>query len=67
MVAGAYTISPLDRGVRLLLSSRYELRGVGGLCVALPVRLSLDLFQRSLLRGIKANAEREHAQGNTPH
>lgn len=59
MKAGAYHITPGQGGVRLSLSSRYELDGIAGLCLRLPVRLVLALFQRYLLKGIKANAERQ--------
>jgi hypothetical protein len=58
MKAGAYRIAPSQGGVRLSLSSQYELYGRAGACLRLPVRLVLDLFQRYLLRGIKVNAER---------
>jgi hypothetical protein len=59
MTAGAYRITPGQAGVCLSLSSRYELDGLVGLCLSIPVRLVLALFQRYLLRGIKANAERQ--------
>lgn len=58
MVAGAYRLSPTEVGTRLTLSSQYELRGVLGASLRLPVRLILDLFQTYLLRGIQANSER---------
>lgn len=61
MKAGSYKIVPQDGGVRLFLSSNYQLRGIVGLLLYIPVRLVLNLFQRYLLRGIKANAEREAA------
>ena len=67
MKSGSYEIWPLDRGVRLRLTSWYELRGASGLCLSLPVRLGLGLFQSYLLRGIKANAEREDAKGYLIH
>jgi hypothetical protein len=57
MKAGAYHITPAQNGVHLSLSSQYLLRGIAGLCLYVPVRLTLELFQRYLLRGIKANAE----------
>ena len=57
MKAGAYQIEPCTDGVRLSLSSDYELRGVIGACLHPPVRLVLALFQRHLLGGIKRNAE----------
>lgn len=63
MKAGAYRITPGPVGVRLSLSSQYELGGLAGWCLWLPVRLVLKLFQRYLLRGIKANAERQAANG----
>lgn len=59
MKTGDYRIAPGQGGVRLSLSSQYELYGIVGLCLRLPVRLVLALFQRYLLRGIKANAERQ--------
>lgn len=59
MKAGAYRIEPGQGGVHLSLSSQYELYGIVGLCLRVPVRLVLALFQRYLLRGIKANAERQ--------
>lgn len=65
MKAGAYRIVPEQAGVRLTLSSRYQLKGLIGLALRLPVRLVLALFQRYLLRGIKANAEREE-MGRAP-
>jgi hypothetical protein len=58
MVAGAYRIEPAAGGARLALSSEYELRGVAGTLLRLPVRLVLHLFQAYLLRGIRTNAER---------
>jgi hypothetical protein len=59
MKAGAYQLAPRDGGVSLSLSSQYELYGLAGGCLHIPVRLVLNLFQRYLLRGIKANAERQ--------
>lgn len=56
--AGAYRIAPRLGSVRLTLVSRYRLRGWIGAALALPVRFVLTLFQRSLMAGIKANAER---------
>jgi hypothetical protein len=64
VTSATYIISPVESGVRLKLESRYELRGAMGACLYLPVWLVLNLYQRYLLRGIKANAERDHAQGN---
>jgi hypothetical protein len=58
MVAGAYRISQTELGSRLFLSSQYELRGVLGAYLRLPVRLVLHLFQTYLLRGIRTNSER---------
>jgi hypothetical protein len=58
MKAGAYQITPGDGGVRLSLSSQYELYGIVGVCLRVPVRLILALYQQYLLRGIKTNAER---------
>jgi hypothetical protein len=57
MKAGAYRLTPNQDGVCLSLCSRYELKGIIGAGLYLPVRLVLSLFQRYLLRGIKANAE----------
>lgn len=57
MNAGAYRIVPDQHGVCLSLSSQYELYGLAGVGLYIPVRLVLELFQRYLLRGIKANAE----------
>ena len=59
MTAGSYRIVPSGGRVQLFLASEYALRGFFGWCLAIPVRLVLNLFQRYLLRGIKANAERE--------
>lgn len=71
MKAGAYHLMPEQEGVRLSLSSQYELYGLVGLSLWLPVRLVLALFQRYLLQGIKANAERQdgdsYAQRNSVH
>lgn len=59
MIAGSYSIVPDKHSVKLFLASEYALRGFFGWCLAIPVWLVLHLFQRYLLRGIKANAERE--------
>lgn len=59
MKAGTYRIIPGQTGVSLSLSSEYELEGLVGLLLRVPVRLVLALFQRYLLRRIKANAERQ--------
>ncbi|MBK7897331.1 MAG: SRPBCC family protein [Candidatus Promineifilaceae bacterium] len=59
MKSGSYRIVPQGEGVQLFLASTYQLRGFWGYCLALPVRLVLNVFQRYLLRGIRANAERE--------
>lgn len=71
MKAGSYRILPGKDGVQLALASRYELNGIVGLSLRLPVRLVLELFQRYLLRSIKANAEREERSqaqsGGAPH
>ena len=56
---GTYRLAPSQGGVRLSLSSQYELYGIAGACLYVPVRLVLALFQRYLLSGIKANAERQ--------
>jgi hypothetical protein len=58
MTAGAYHIVPHPGHVMLHLSSQYELHGLIGTCLGWPVKLILSLFQRYLLSGIKANAER---------
>lgn len=57
MVSGAYELRRTSRGARLTLSSEYELRGPLGACLYMPVRVVLQLFQISLLHGIRANAE----------
>lgn len=64
MKAGTYYLKPDQGGVRLSLSSQYELYGLVGLCLRFPVRLVLALFQRYLLQGIKANAERQDKKLN---
>ena len=56
MKAGAYRIEHLENGVRLYLSSDYELTGWAGACLRIPVRLTLYFFQAYLLRGIRRNA-----------
>ena len=61
MKSGSYRLVAGENGVRLTLASAYALRGFFGWCLYGPVRLVLDLFQRYLLRGIKANAERDAA------
>ena len=48
-------------GVELTLSSDYVLHGVVGVLLRLPVILTLWAFQRYLLGGIRANAERADA------
>jgi len=66
MKAGAYQITSCQTGVRLSLTSHYTLNGIVGICLYIPVRSILNLFQRYLLRGIKANAERQEiATGKT--
>src|SRR5579871_1307895 len=40
-----YTIAPLERGVRVRLTIRYELHGVFGICLHPPVWFSMTLFQ----------------------
>lgn len=57
--AGSYRITSRPEGVRLTLTSQYELEGLAGLFLRIPVRLVLALFQRYLLKGIKTNAERQ--------
>ena len=64
MKAGSYRIVPGSNGIWLSLTSRYELRGVVGAFLSLPVRVVLTLFQRYLLRGIKVNAERDAVKAN---
>lgn len=59
MTSGSYRIMPDGNGVQLFLASTYQLRGFWGWCLAWPVRWVLNGFQRYLLRGIQANAERE--------
>ncbi|MFN8457513.1 MAG: SRPBCC family protein [Anaerolineae bacterium] len=66
MKAGTYRLTPKQEGVWLSLSSQYELYGLSGVCLWVPVRLVLALFQRYLLRGIKANAERQEMTLNQP-
>ena len=61
MKAGSYRIVASHAGNQLTLSSQYELRGVLGFLLRLPVWLVMNLFQQYLLRGIKANAERDAA------
>lgn len=61
MKSGSYRLVASENGVQLTLASDYMLRGFFGWCLYLPVRLVLNLFQRYLLRGIKANAERDAA------
>jgi len=63
MRTGTYTLSVVAGGIRLQLESQYELRGVRGVSLIPPVWLVLSMFQKYLLRGIKANAERENAEG----
>lgn len=64
MKAGDYYIAPSQSGVRLSLSSQYELYGLAGACLYVPVRLVLALYQRYLLRGIRANAERQEGKND---
>jgi hypothetical protein len=59
MVSGGYLISPDGDGVRLDLYSNYELRGLFGILLWLPVTLTLHIFQTYLLRGLRASAERD--------
>ena len=61
MKSGSYRLVPQGDGVQLTLASEYQLRGFFGWCLYLPVWLVLNLFQRYLLLGIKANAERDAA------
>jgi hypothetical protein len=58
MKSGSYQITPHQDGLLLTLSSQYILYGLIGMFLRIPVRLVLELFQRYLLKGIKANAER---------
>jgi len=61
MKAGRYTLEQKGEGVELTLSSDYVLHGVVGVLLRLPVILTLWAFQRYLLGGIRANAERADA------
>ena len=61
MISGQYIIKKSDNGVELTLQSVYELHGVVGLLLQLPVYLVLVGFQQYLLQGIKNNAESQHA------
>jgi hypothetical protein len=56
--SGAYRLRQTSLGVQLTLATRYSLSGVAGLFLRLPVLLTLRLFQRYLLAGIRRNAER---------
>ena len=67
MTSGAYQITAKQGMVHLTLSSLYTLRGASGLALYVPVRLTLELFQRYLLKGIKANAERANNPKKDPH
>jgi hypothetical protein len=58
MVSGAYRLAPVEGGTVLSLSSDYELRGLAGALLGVPVRLVLRLFQAYLLRGLGQNAVR---------
>jgi hypothetical protein len=65
MVAGAYRITESDLVTRLTLGSEYELHGLMGACLRLPVRFVLHHFQKYLLKGIRANSERRsHIYGS---
>lgn len=57
MKSGAYRLRNAQDVVELELESSYELEGVLGMILALPVRVVLLLFQRNLLLGIKRNSE----------
>jgi hypothetical protein len=59
MKSGAYRLVPAQGGTTLTLTSDYELHGLLGILLNLPVRIVLHLFQKYLLHGIKANAECE--------
>ena len=48
MKSGAYRIEKISDGVRLYLSSKYQLTGLIGAILALPVRIVLYMFQRYL-------------------
>jgi len=69
--AGAYQIALDQSGVRLILSTQYELCGIIGVCLRIPVKIVLDLFQRYLLKSIKVNAEQQEITpdkaGEVPH
>jgi hypothetical protein len=58
LCSGAYRIETSPSGTRLSLASEYELEGTAGALLRWPTRGVLSLFQRYLLQGIKANAER---------
>ena len=64
MKAGAYRMTPAGEGTRISLSSDYELNGIMGLLLRVPVRIVLHLFQSHLLKGIRANAERRAGKRN---
>ena len=57
MKSGAYRIEKISDGVRLYLSSKYQLTGLIGAILALPVRIVLYMFQRYLLKGIREKLE----------
>lgn len=59
MKAGSYRIIKQQDGIKLTLASLYELRGLVGFLIYLPVTIVMNLFQAYLLSGIKANAERQ--------
>lgn len=63
MKAGSYHIIPRQHGVSLSLTSLYELRSFFRAGLFVPVRVVMIQFQRYLLSGIKANAEREALAG----
>ena len=61
MHSGQYIITPSQNGVCLELQSIYELHGLWGLLLQLPVYMVLAGFQKYLLQGIKNNAEKDSA------
>ncbi len=64
MMSASYKIRAGQEGLSLSLSNDYVLRGLFGMGIYVPVRIVLSLFQRYLLTGIKANAERQEQMAN---
>lgn len=63
--SGAYRLRARDGGIDLTLTTRYSLSGLSGAILRLPVALTLYLFQRYLLSGIRRSAERRLANVET--